>query len=207
MIDHNRLGRELGLFYSDPLVGAGLPMWLPDGAAARHAVEEYVRELERRAGYQHVYSPPLAKKRAYEISGHLAHFGDEMFPPMALSVEDEFIIRPSLCPHHALIYASRGRSYRELPMRLAELGGQYRAERSGVVGGLSRVRCAPAWRTRAWRMSKRKVRLPSMARRSTFRCTMRRAGRTPSRPSSSTSTSRAGLVCPMLMVIVSAAGP
>lgn len=140
LIDHHRLGRELELFCSDPLVGAGLPMWLPAGAAARHAVEEYVRELERRAGYLHVCSPPLAKRQAYERSGHLAHFADDMFPPMALSVDDELMLRPSLCPHHALIFAARGRSYRELPVRLAELGGQYRAERSGVLGGLNRVR-------------------------------------------------------------------
>ena len=140
MIDHNRLGRDLGLFCSDPLVGAGLPMWLPDGAAARHAVEEYLRELERRAGYQHVYSPPMAKQRVYELSGHLAHFADDMFPSMAVSADDRFLLRPGLCPHHALMFRSRGRSYRELPLRLAELGGMYRAERSGVLGGLSRVR-------------------------------------------------------------------
>jgi threonyl-tRNA synthetase len=140
MIDHNRLGRELGLFASDPLVGAGLPIWLPAGAAARHAVEEYVREQERRAGYQHVYSPPLGKRELYEISGHLAHFGDDMFPPMPVSADDEFVLRPSLCPHHALVFRSRGRSYRELPLRIAEYGGMYRTERSGVLGGLSRVR-------------------------------------------------------------------
>lgn len=140
LIDHHRLGRQLELFCSDPLVGAGLPMWLPAGAAARHAVEEYLRELERRAGYQHVYSPPLAKRQAYEVSGHLAHFAEDMFPPMALSADDEFVLRPGLCPHHALMFRSRGRSYRELPLRLAELGGMYRAERSGVLGGLSRVR-------------------------------------------------------------------
>ena len=135
MIDHRRLGRELELFSSDPLSGAGLPMWLPAGAAARHAVEEYVREEERRAGYQHVYSPPLGHRELYELSGHLPHFADDMFPPMG-----ELVLRPGLCPHHALIYRSRGRSYRELPLRIAELGGMYRSERSGVLGGLSRVR-------------------------------------------------------------------
>lgn len=140
MIDHRRLGRELELFASDPLSGAGLPMWLPNGAAARHAVEEYLRERERRAGYQHVYSPPIGKRRMYELSGHDAHFAEEMFPPMSLSADDQFVLRPGLCPHHALIYRSRGRSYRELPLRIAELGGMYRAERSGVLGGLSRVR-------------------------------------------------------------------
>jgi threonyl-tRNA synthetase len=161
MIDHRRLGRELELFASDPLVGSGLPIWLPAGAAARHAIESYIREEERRAGYQHVYSPPLAKRAMYERSGHLAKFGDDMFPAMnlspaatnasvaAASVADdgsaaggaeELMLRPSLCPHHAMVFASRGRSYRELPFRVAELGSMFRAERSGVLGGLSRVR-------------------------------------------------------------------
>ncbi|WP_348529440.1 threonine--tRNA ligase [Micromonospora sp. A200] len=140
MIDHRRLGRELDLFVSDPLAGAGLPIWLPAGAAARHAVEEYVRDLERRAGYQHVYSPPLGKRELFARSGHLGYFADDMFPPLRLSADDEFVLRPALCPHHALVYRARGRSYRELPLRIAELGGMYRAERSGVLGGLSRVR-------------------------------------------------------------------
>lgn len=140
MIDHRMLGRDLELFVSDPLAGAGLPIWLPDGAAARHAVEEYVRELERRAGYRHVYSPPLGKRELFELSGHLGYFADDMFPPMRLSADDEFVLRPALCPHHALVFRARGRSYRELPLRIAELGGMYRAERSGVLGGLSRVR-------------------------------------------------------------------
>ncbi|MGC5661312.1 threonine--tRNA ligase [Micromonospora sp. WMMD723] len=139
MIDHRRLGRELDLFVSDPLAGAGLPIWLPAGAAARHAVEEYVRELERRAGYQHVYSPPLGRRELFALSGHLGHFADEMFPPMRMG-DDELLLRPALCPHHALVYRARGRSYRELPLRVGELGGMYRAERSGVLGGLARVR-------------------------------------------------------------------
>ncbi|MEU9741749.1 threonine--tRNA ligase [Micromonospora chersina] len=140
MIDHRRLGRDLELFVSDPLAGAGLPIWLPAGAAARHAVEEYVRELERRAGYRHVYSPPLGKRELFELSGHLGYFADDMFPPMRLSADDELVLRPALCPHHALVFRARGRSYRELPLRVAEIGGMYRAERSGVLGGLSRVR-------------------------------------------------------------------
>lgn len=139
MIDHRRLGRELELFHGDPLVGAGLPIWLPAGAAARYAVESYVREQERRAGYQHVYSPPLAKRRMYERSGHLAKFGDDMFPGIP-DGDDDLMLRPSLCPHHAMVFASRGRSYRDLPLRIAELGPMYRAERSGVLSGLSRVR-------------------------------------------------------------------
>ncbi|GAB3869933.1 threonine--tRNA ligase [Dactylosporangium cerinum] len=140
MQDHRKLGRDLELFHSDPLVGAGLPLWLPAGAAARRAVEDYIHALERRNGYQHVYSPPLAKQEMYVRSGHLPHFADDMFPPMALSEHDAFVLRPSLCPHHAAVFNARGRSYRELPLRIGEIGGQYRAERSGVLGGLSRVR-------------------------------------------------------------------
>jgi threonyl-tRNA synthetase len=139
MQDHRRLGRELELFDTDPLIGAGLPYWLPDGAAVRHALEEYVREQERRAGYRHVYSPVLGKRELYEISGHWSHYSDDMFPPMDLG-EEQVVLRPSLCPHHALIYRSRSHSYRELPLRMAELGGMYRSELSGVLGGLSRVR-------------------------------------------------------------------
>ncbi|MER5507290.1 threonine--tRNA ligase [Streptomyces sp. NPDC002766] len=139
MYDHRRLGRELELFDTDPLMGAGLPYWLPDGAIVRHALEEYVREVERAAGYRHVYSPVLGKRELYEISGHWSHYGDDMFPPMRLGGE-EVVLRPSLCPHHALIYRSRSHSYRELPLRIAEVGGMYRSELSGVLGGLTRVR-------------------------------------------------------------------
>jgi threonyl-tRNA synthetase len=161
MVDHRRLGRELELFHSDPLSGAGLPIWLPAGAAARHAVEEYLYERQRRAGYQHVVSPPLGRRELFELSGHAEHFADDMFPPMVMSAapqgpgfsapsgapgagsstaDDQLVLRPSLCPHHALVFAARGRSYRELPLRVAELGGMFRAERSGVLSGLSRVR-------------------------------------------------------------------
>jgi threonyl-tRNA synthetase len=139
MHDHRKLGRELGLFDTDPLIGAGLPYWLPDGAIIRHSLEEYVRGLERRAGYRHVHSPVLGKRELYEISGHWSHYRDDMYPPMDVGGE-QLVLRPSLCPHHALIYRSRGRSYRELPLRIAEIGGMYRSELSGVLGGLSRVR-------------------------------------------------------------------
>ncbi len=139
MNDHRQLGRELGLFGSDALIGAGLPYWLPAGAAIRHAIEEFVRELERRAGYQHVYSPVLGKRELYELSGHWSHYREDMFPPVGAGSE-QMVLRPSLCPHHALIFRSRQRSHRELPLRLAELGGQFRAEASGVLGGLTRVR-------------------------------------------------------------------
>ena len=137
--DHRKLGRELGIFDTDPLIGTGLPYWLPAGAAIRHALECYVRELERQAGYQHVYSPVLGRRELYETSGHFAHYRDGMYPPMVVGA-DQFVLRPSLCPHHAVMYRSRARSYRELPLRLAELGGQYRSELSGVLGGLTRVR-------------------------------------------------------------------
>lgn len=144
MHDHRRLGRELDLFDTDPLMGAGLPYWLPDGATLRHVLEEYIREAEREAGYRHVHSPVLGKRELYEISGHWDHYSDDMFPPMELggggNPAEQLVLRPSLCPHHALIYRSRSRSYRELPFRMAELGGMYRSELSGVLGGLTRVR-------------------------------------------------------------------
>ncbi|WP_030450920.1 threonine--tRNA ligase [Herbidospora cretacea] len=139
MYDHRKLGRELDLFDGDPLIGAGLPFWLPDGAAVRMALEDYVRDVERRNGYRHVYSPIMGKRELYEISGHWDHYRDDMYPPMSVG-EEQVVLRPSLCPHHALIYHSRGRSYRDLPLRLAELGGMYRSELSGVLGGLTRVR-------------------------------------------------------------------
>ena len=139
MQDHRKLGRELELFDTDPLIGAGLPYWLPAGAAIRHALEEYVYDVERQAGYQHVHSPVLGKRELYEISGHWDHYRDGMYPPMRIGA-DEVVLRPSLCPHHALIFRSRARSYRELPLRIAELGGMYRSELSGVLGGLTRVR-------------------------------------------------------------------
>lgn len=139
MPDHHKLGRELELFDTDPLIGAGLPYWLPAGATVRGELEEYIRAVERCAGYQHVYSPVLGKRELYEISGHWAHYRDDMFPPMDVGAE-QVVLRPSLCPHHAVIYRSRAHSYRELPLRIAELGGQYRAELSGVLGGLTRVR-------------------------------------------------------------------
>ena len=139
MHDHRKLGRELGLFDTDPLIGAGLPYWLPDGAAVRHALEEYIRGVERRAGYRHVYSPVLASGSCTRLSGHCAHYSDDMFPPMDLG-DEQLVLRPMLCPHHALIYRSRPHSYRELPLRIAELGGMFRSELSGVLGGLTRVR-------------------------------------------------------------------
>ena len=138
--DHRRIGKELGLFTVSDLVGAGLPLWLPKGATIRRLLEDYILEKERRAGYQHVYTPDLAKVDLYMRSGHWAHYHEDMFPPMDLETE-QLVLRPMNCPHHILVYESRKHSYRELPVRIAELGTMYRYERSGVLSGLSRVRC------------------------------------------------------------------
>jgi threonyl-tRNA synthetase len=128
------------LIHHDPLVGAGLPIWMPDGALARRGVEQYLYELERRNGYRHVYSPPLAKREMYERSGHLPHYAADMFPALEMSEHDRLMLRPSNCPHHAMVFNAQGRSYRELPLRIGELGSMFRSERSGVLNGLSRVR-------------------------------------------------------------------
>jgi threonyl-tRNA synthetase len=138
--DHRRLGKELELFTVSENVGAGLPLWLPKGATVRRLLEEYILEKERAAGYQHVYTPDLAKVDLYKRSGHWEHYKDSMFPPMDLETE-QMVLRPMNCPHHILVYESKQRSYRDLPVRIAELGTMYRYERSGALSGLSRVRC------------------------------------------------------------------
>lgn len=137
--DHRDLGRELSIFTTDPRVGPGLPLWLPDGAAIRDELQRLAKELAREDGCVDVYSPVLAKRSLYARSGHLAKFADDMFPGMQQGAE-EVMLRPANCPHHAVIYAAAPHSYRELPVRLNELGAMFRAERSGVVSGLSRVR-------------------------------------------------------------------
>jgi threonyl-tRNA synthetase len=143
--DHRRLGRELKLFTTDPLVGAGLPLWLPDGAVIRAELERLAAEEAIRGGCQPVYTPVLAKRALFERSGHWDKFSEDMFPPMRVGDRDggageELVLRPANCPHHALVYASQQRSFRDLPVRLAELGAMFRGELSGVLGGLSRVR-------------------------------------------------------------------
>jgi threonyl-tRNA synthetase len=137
--NHRRLGHELKLFATDPLVGAGLPLWLPDGAVIRAELERLAAEEAIRGGGQPVYTPVLAKRALFERSGHWAKFADDMFPPMRVG-DEEFVLRPANCPHHVLVYASEQRSYRDLPVRLAELGSMFRSELSGVLGGLARVR-------------------------------------------------------------------
>ena len=137
--DHKKLGRELELFMIDEQVGKGLPLWLPKGATVRRLLEEYILDAERRGGYQHVYTPHIASTELYRTSGHLSSFKDSMFP--AFGVEDEeYILRPMNCPHHIRVYQHVPRSYRELPLRIAELGTVYRYEKSGELSGLLRVR-------------------------------------------------------------------
>jgi len=137
--DHRKLGKELELFTVNEAVGAGLPLWLPKGATIRRLLEEYILEKERATGYQHVYTPDLAKVDLYKRSGHWEHYKDDMFPPMDLETE-QMVLRPMNCPHHILVYESKQHSYRDLPLRIAELGTMYRYERSGALSGLSRVR-------------------------------------------------------------------
>lgn len=138
-LDHRDLNRDLDIFATDPLAGAGLPLWLPDGAIVREELQALAKEIARADGCHSVFTPVLGKRALFERSGHLTKFSDDMFPPMAVG-GDELVLRPANCPHHALAYAARRHSYRELPIRFNELGSMFRAERSGVVSGLSRVR-------------------------------------------------------------------
>ncbi len=139
--DHRKLGRELELFSSEPIFGSGFPMLLPKGATVRRLLETFITDYERKAGYLHVFTPDIAKKELYIQSGHWEHYKDSMFPPMNMGDEEDLVLRPMCCPHHIQVYKSKPRSYRDLPIRIAELGTMYRYEKSGVVGGLSRVRC------------------------------------------------------------------
>lgn len=138
-LDHRELNRDLSVFASDPLSGSGLPLWLPAGAAIRGELQRLAKDIARADGCQDVYTPALGRRALFERSGHWAKFSADMFPPMRVG-EDEVVLRPANCPHHALVYASAHRSYRDLPIRLNELGSMFRAERSGVVSGLQRVR-------------------------------------------------------------------
>jgi len=138
-LDHRDINLDLHVFATDPLAGAGLPLWLPDGAVIREELQNLARDIARADGCQGVYSPVLGKRALYERSGHLAKFSDDMFPPMTVG-GDELMLRPANCPHHALIYSSAQRSYRDLPIRLNELAAMFRAERSGSLSGLTRVR-------------------------------------------------------------------
>src|SRR3569623_1498886 len=138
-LDHRDLNRDLGSFVTDPRVGAGLPLWLPAGAVIRQELERLAKDLAHDDGCLDVYSPVLAKRALFETSGHVAKFSDDMFPAMKVG-EEEMVLRPANCPHHAMIYAAEQHSSRELPIRLNALGAMFRAERSGVLSGLPRVR-------------------------------------------------------------------
>jgi threonyl-tRNA synthetase len=138
--DHRKLGAELGLFMVSETIGPGLPLWLPKGALVRSILERYIVDLERSLGYQHVYTPQLARTELYKKSGHWDHFKENMYPPMRFEDKEELVLRPMNCPHHIMVYQHELHSYRDLPLRLAELGTMYRYERSGVLSGLSRVR-------------------------------------------------------------------
>lgn len=137
--DHRRLGKELGLFTFSDLVGSGLPLWLPKGATIRRVLERFIVDTEIAWGYQHVYTPDIAKLDLYKTSGHYPYYKDSMYAPIQID-EHEFMLRPMTCPHHFELYADRPKSYRDLPMRIAELAKLYRYEGSGELSGLVRVR-------------------------------------------------------------------
>ncbi len=138
--DHRTIGRDLDLFFVDPKVGAGLPYWMPKGATIRRVIERYIVDKEVAAGYQHVYTPVLMNLDAYKTSGHWAHYREDMFPPMDMGEGEMLELRPMNCPSHIQIYKHHIRSYRELPIRIAELGMMHRYEKSGALSGLQRVR-------------------------------------------------------------------
>lgn len=144
--DHRKLGQELELFSIDELVGKGLPLWLPNGTVIRDELEKFAKDVEFRDGYVRVSTPHIANGELYKLSGHLPLYKDSMFPPMRTVEKDpeappeEFYLKPMNCPHHHMIYLNRPRSYRELPLRLAEYGTVYRYEKSGELAGLLRVR-------------------------------------------------------------------
>ncbi|MBI2024428.1 threonine--tRNA ligase [Candidatus Giovannonibacteria bacterium] len=137
--DHRKLGEELDLFMMDEDIGRGLPLWLPNGFTVRKILEDYMFELERAQNYKHVFTPHIAKEAIYKKSGHLSHYKDDMYSPLIID-DEKYYLKPMNCPHHHVIYRRSKKSYRELPLRLAEFGTVYRYERSGVLSGLMRTR-------------------------------------------------------------------
>ncbi len=137
--DHRKLGKDLKIFMTNDLVGKGLPMWLPNGATIRRTLERYIVDKEVSLGYSHVYTPSLGSVDLYKTSGHWDHYKDDMFPVMHMD-DEEYVLRPMNCPHHMLIYKNEIHSYRDLPIRIGELGHDFRYEASGAVCGLERVR-------------------------------------------------------------------
>ncbi|MEK0175219.1 threonine--tRNA ligase [Tetragenococcus halophilus] len=138
--DHRKLGKELGLFMLSSEVGSGLPFWLPKGATIRRIIERYIVDKEVSLGYQHVYTPIMANVDFYKQSGHWDHYHEDMFPPMDMGDGEMLVLRPMNCPHHMMVYKNDVHSYRELPIRIAELGQMHRYEKSGALSGLQRVR-------------------------------------------------------------------
>ena len=138
--DHRKIGKDLELFTNNQLVGAGLPLWLPNGATIRREIERYIVDKEVSMGYDHVYTPVLANVDLYKTSGHWDHYQEDMFPAIKLDEDEAMVLRPMNCPHHMMIYKNKPHSYRELPIRIAELGTMHRYEASGAVSGLQRVR-------------------------------------------------------------------
>lgn len=138
--DHRRLGQEMDLFVSSDMVGSGLPLFTPRGTVLREELTNFSNSLRERSGFQKVWSPHITKKELYEASGHWAKFGDELFLVKSQETKDELVMKPMNCPHHTRIYASQARSYRDMPLRYLETATVYRDEKSGELGGLSRVR-------------------------------------------------------------------
>ncbi len=138
--DHRKIGKDLEIFMTSPLVGAGMPLWLPNGSIVRKQLENYIYRKEQALGYQHVYTPCVGTKQLYVTSGHWDHYQKNMFPLMKVD-DEEFVLRPMNCPHHMLVYKNKLHSYRDLPVRIGEFATDFRYEASGAVKGLERVRC------------------------------------------------------------------
>ena len=138
--DHRKIGKDMEIFMTDDLVGAGMPLWLPNGALIRKQLENYIYEKEQKLGYDHVYTPCVGTVNLYKTSGHWDHYKENMFPMMKVD-DEEFVLRPMNCPHHMLIYKNKLHSYRDLPIRIGEFATDFRYEASGAVKGLERVRC------------------------------------------------------------------
>ncbi|MDD5802046.1 MAG: threonine--tRNA ligase [Solobacterium sp.] len=138
--DHRKIGKDLEIFMTSPLVGAGMPLWLPNGSIVRKQLENYIYKKEQALGYDHVYTPCVGTKQLYVTSGHWDHYQKNMFPLMKVD-DEEFVLRPMNCPHHMLVYKNKLHSYRDLPVRIGEFATDFRYEASGAVKGLERVRC------------------------------------------------------------------
>ncbi|MGO3169495.1 MAG: threonine--tRNA ligase [Bavariicoccus seileri] len=138
--DHRKIGKELDLFMTSKEVGSGLPFWLPKGATVRRIIERYIVDKEVELGYEHVYTPIMADVEFYKRSGHWDHYKEDMFPPMDMGDGEQLVLRPMNCPHHIMVYKNHIHSYKELPIRIAELGMMHRYEKSGALSGLQRVR-------------------------------------------------------------------